>query len=562
MPPHPSEYDNLAAAIESSPLSDEDKQIALGWASSPSTLDLVSTIYGIGGEKLTASAPAGAAASSGLIVPGDKAFAKPRAGEITYKGARYRVVGPDGPTLGAPAHKLADGRRVQPVDSSLDPLGEQKGLGQAQRERVEKPFGTPLWELSPDEYKARRKKQKSLDAEADAEYEAERYGTANEDTIAKLEAHIRTSAQLDDVPELEPLIDGWLYRGTLAQIYGPSGHYKTFIAADMAAAVCTGRQWFGHESKQGSVLHIVGEGVHGFRARVRAMEETRERGHLANLRVMDEPVQIGGPAWSAFVEIVQRRGYDMVIVDTQARSTVGRKENDNSDMGEVVAALDYLIGATGAAVLLVHHSGKGDADDGRGASAIKAALQTQIRVCARKGMTVEVKQTKQKDHPEIGPYFLQMEPFGDSLVVSADRVQNGMAPDRTEEKAKEERDLRTLLDITGLVADEVSVVVAKVLAATFSGGMGATKGEVKIACSEALRGIREINSSTYYTAWSKLEKSGHLLARKGTQKVLLSEAGCKAIGVPFECPGWVSEDEWEEAIEAGHVSGDPTDFDA
>ena len=40
---------------------------------------------------------------------------------------------------------------------------------------------------------------------------------------------------LDTIPRLEPVIEGFLYRDTLARIIGPSGHMKSFVALDFAA---------------------------------------------------------------------------------------------------------------------------------------------------------------------------------------------------------------------------------------------------------------------------------------------------------------------------------------
>jgi len=362
-----------------------------------------------------------------------------------------------------------------------------------------------------------------------------------------------TRSQAAEIPELEPLIDGWLYRETLAQMFGPSGHYKSFVALDMATAVALGRPWFGHEVKQGRVCYIVAEGVRGFEKRIRAAEATRERGRIPDdaLTVVKRAVQIGGPEWAEFVEIIAEEAYSMVVIDTQARATVGRNENASEDMGEVVHALDWLIEATGVGTLLIHHSGKKDADDGRGSTAIKGALQSQIRVTKRSGLTVEVKAMKQKDHDEIGPYYLQFEEVEGSLALSADRVKDGMAPDRTDRTEREQRDLRRLLDVTELAAVQHGEAIRRVLAATYGGGKGATKAEVKKTYTDLMQGSeRPVPHSSFEKAWSGVEGSGHLLRNPDEKRFVLGAEGCKAIGAEFKRPAWVSEDEWEEAQEA------------
>jgi hypothetical protein len=394
----------------------------------------------------------------------------------------------------------------------------------------------------------RREVRRQLDEE-------ERNRRVDPERKARLLADFLDSGQLDEIEPLEPLIGGWLFKGTLAQIFGPSGHYKSFIAADMMRAVATGEMWFGHETTKGRVAYMVAEGVQGFRARIRAIEEFRNLGRLANLTVVRRAVQIGGPEWAEFIEIIREGDYSMVVIDTQARTTVGRKENDNAEMGEVVAALDELIEATGVGVLMIHHSGKGEAEDGRGASAIKGALQTQIRVVKRKGMTVEVKATKQKDHEEIGPYYLQLEPFGDSLVVCANRVADGMAPDREEEREAEQRRLVHAIDANDITAMQTDPAIARVVAAVFGGGFGGSKAEIRASYDDFLvRGGKDkIHRNTFNSAWTRLEKSGALLKNPSADRYVLSAEGCKGVGVAFERPAWVSEDEWEEAIADGSV---------
>ena len=182
-------------------------------------------------------------------------------------------------------------------------------------------------------------------------------------------------------------------------------------------------------------------------------------------------------------------------------------------------------------------------------------MQSQIRVTKRKGLTVEVTATKQKDHEELGPYFLQLEPFGDSLVVSADRVADGMAPDRREEREAEQRKLVQQVDANDFAALDTRPAVARVLAAVFGGGDGATKAEVRAAYDGFLveAGKPKCKIQTFGSAWTKLGKDGHLIEHPRYARFLLSIEGCKEFGIPFERPGWVTDEQWEEAIEAGHI---------
>jgi len=69
------------------------------------------------------------------------------------------------------------------------------------------------------------------------------------------------------------LVKGWLDRGAMSVVYGPSNVGKTFFALDVAIHVAAGQQWHGSRVNGGPVLYIVGEGGWGFLNRVVALQE-------------------------------------------------------------------------------------------------------------------------------------------------------------------------------------------------------------------------------------------------------------------------------------------------
>jgi len=131
------------------------------------------------------------------------------------------------------------------------------------------------------------------------------------------------------------------------------------------------------------------------------------------------PVQVAGPEWEAFKSWCVREDFGLIIFDTQARSTVGVDENDATEMGEIVASLDEIRMATGACAMLVHHRGL-RGDQGRGSSAIRGALDTELDV-SRQGTTVTVKSTKQKDGADPEPLRFTMTTLGASVVLVGER---------------------------------------------------------------------------------------------------------------------------------------------
>lgn len=208
---------------------------------------------------------------------------------------------------------------------------------------------------------------------------------------------------LDKIPALEPLVEDVLFRDTLARIYGASGTFKSFMTLDFAGCVATGIPWHGQAVRQGDVIYLVAEGGKGFRKRVRAWEQHHER-KMTGIRFLPRPVQAMDPEWLVLLEVCRRLKPALVVIDTQARVTVGVEENSNTEMGRVVDRMEQLRSTSGACVLLVHHTGH-DSDRGRGATAVKGALQTELGV-ERKGKglidsTVTLKTGKQKDDDEL-----------------------------------------------------------------------------------------------------------------------------------------------------------------
>ncbi|MFE0273791.1 AAA family ATPase [Streptomyces sp. NPDC058992] len=222
--------------------------------------------------------------------------------------------------------------------------------------------------------------------------------------VRALEGELLDSAALDDLEPLEPVITDVLFRDTLARVYGASGTFKSFMTLDFAGCIGTGTSWHGQEVTQGEVIYLVAEGIKGIRKRVRAWEQHHGR-KMTGVHFLPRPVQALDVEWLVLIELCRRRRPALVVIDTQARVTVGVEENSNTEMGRVVDRMEQLRAASEACVLLVHHTGH-DGDRGRGATAVKGALQTELGV-ERKGKglldtQITLKTGKQKDDEELG----------------------------------------------------------------------------------------------------------------------------------------------------------------
>lgn len=209
-----------------------------------------------------------------------------------------------------------------------------------------------------------------------------------------------SSMDLDNLEEAEPLIEGFLVKESVVRLYGPPKSYKSFVMLDMAGCVGAGIKWAGNTTVQSKVLYVVAEGVRGIKRRVRAWEAQNKR-TMTGVHFYPKAVQLGERKdVQALIATAKRGSYEFIILDTQARCTVGLEENSASEMGLVVAALDVLKEVTGACVALVHHSGAAGGR-ARGSTAILGALDAEFEVEADKhNMSVAVKTRAQKDLAE------------------------------------------------------------------------------------------------------------------------------------------------------------------
>ena len=82
----------------------------------------------------------------------------------------------------------------------------------------------------------------------------------------------------------------------------------------------------------------------------------------------------------------------LIVLDTLSRVMAGGEENGSVDMGAMVRHFDRIRLATGAHVMVVHHSGKDVARGARGHSLLRAATDTEIEIADR-----QIAVTKQRD---------------------------------------------------------------------------------------------------------------------------------------------------------------------
>ncbi len=239
---------------------------------------------------------------------------------------------------------------------------------------------------------------------------------------------------IDDLLGLEPpewLLEGAVPRGSLAVLYGPPKSSKTFLALDMALSAAAGEaDVHGMAVRPGRALYVLAEGgapMAGARVEAwmaaRGVGAERLRGRVA---VVPRAVNLGSA--SGVDELLEANPgpWDLVVFDTLARCMSG-DENSVKDMGDAVRGCDRVREATGAAVLLVHHSGKDQAKGMRGSTALLGAVDSAIRV-RRDGadISLEVEELRHGEPPP--PVRLRLAPQGASAALRASTAADDFGP--------------------------------------------------------------------------------------------------------------------------------------
>jgi hypothetical protein len=198
----------------------------------------------------------------------------------------------------------------------------------------------------------------------------------------------------------------------------------------MAGCVGTGEAWQGFPVTSGTVLYLVAEGLSGMRQRVRAWEASVGFG-MTGVQFLPVAVQAANDVeWRGLVELAAELRPALIVIDTQARVTVGMEENAAKDMGVFVQRIEALRIASRACVLVVHHQGR-TGDHMRGSTALEGAATTIIKVAKDEDL-LSIECTKQKDAPPFDPFTLRLIPYDSSAILS---LNSHETPHRTDTPA-------------------------------------------------------------------------------------------------------------------------------
>lgn len=346
------------------------------------------------------------------------------------------------------------------------------------------------------------------------------------DPIDALIAELISAADLDQIPEPDPLVDGILDKNTFTRVVGKSGSGKSFVMVDLAAHIALGMDWNGRPCSKGTVVYMVAEGASGMRRRVRAWEAHHGARLGDSVQFLPRPVQVLQQVnWLVWVAAMVKVKPTLIVIDTQARVTAGANENGPEDMGLLVERCELLRAKTGACVVLVHHKGH-SGDHGRGHSSVLAALDAEIEVSKEGNGRIAVLSTKQKDREDFEPIRLDLFPV---------RVGAGANDTSAVLVAHGEPASSSTPFVDKYTVDESSPAherLAKWIFMGFQEGAGGTKGEIKSYVGERDRGRlgKAMGRSAFYEAWTALEKA-EVLHDLGSRRFILIQREAVRLGL-------------------------------
>lgn len=180
-------------------------------------------------------------------------------------------------------------------------------------------------------------------------------------------------------PPVPMLVAGWVPDRAVVRIFGAPGSLKSFVALDWALSVATGTPWLGCPVQQRDVLYVVAEGAYEFHKRIRAWCVAHSVGWPSALHLIEAAPQMSNPEDIEDLRLtVDELNCGLIILDTQARTTIGMNENAAQDAGLIQSAWDRIRGEK-ATLAIVTHAGH-DSDRARGSSSFLGAVDAEIRV--------------------------------------------------------------------------------------------------------------------------------------------------------------------------------------
>jgi hypothetical protein len=228
-----------------------------------------------------------------------------------------------------------------------------------------------------------------------------------------------TPAEMEQLPPVQWLVEGVLPTSALAEVHGPPESGKTFLMLDLALSVASGVPWHGRRVRPGPVVYIAAERFRGLERRVRAWMTARGAAQRPDILIGDGPLQLlDGESVGGFLGDLEQlpRRPALIVLDTLSGCMLGGDENSSKDMGRAVNSLLTLREATGATVVVIHHTTKKGGPE-RGHGLLRGRMDVMMSAI-RQDDTLRVSCSKMNDHEHFAAIRLRLRAAAASCVLA------------------------------------------------------------------------------------------------------------------------------------------------
>lgn len=193
-----------------------------------------------------------------------------------------------------------------------------------------------------------------------------------------------TEIGADELPK--SLIEGLVHRHSLTTVTGASKAGKSVAVTQAAMAIASGAAFLGLGTRRARVLYISLEMTAAL-MRERIMSISADTGipmpdfekwfrlwaptgtDIAALDLLREEGR------DYLVEVIEREGIKVVVLDTLYKFALGANPNENAEMQPLFSNISDIAQKTGAAIIIIDHAGKGQQGGPVSHSAIGASIK-------------------------------------------------------------------------------------------------------------------------------------------------------------------------------------------
>ena len=215
-----------------------------------------------------------------------------------------------------------------------------------------------------------------------------------EQTVPLPDLNIFRSTERKTANRRSGLVEGLFRTGEMILLIGESNSGKSGAAVDLALCLVHGEEWHGRQTKKIAVLYCAGESPEG----IAASEDAWNRHHRCERHpsffFLEETFDLDNPAHVEHfkdrvrtVELETGEKIGLIVLDTFADFLGDAEENSNTDLRQVMRAIQSIARELDVAVIVVHHMGKDATKGARGGTATNAKADLRLDCTTEAGFT-------------------------------------------------------------------------------------------------------------------------------------------------------------------------------